>query len=332
MKRDERQVMSDGRFADAGEMRLHRETSVAHQNPAGAFTLLELLVVISIMGLIAALAVPALKALGKSNVQASAARQMLDDVGRARQLAVSEHTTVYMIFVPTNFWQGTAGTLPSAPSLGNPWWKALTTAQRAVATNLCDKQLTGYTFVSLRSVGYQPGQGMAHYLDVWKTLPEGTFIAQQKFQPPSPNPVQVPNAATLNPAYPVHANNNVTYWIYGFNLTNNIPFPTEDSRTPWADGLYTRDFGIPYIAFNYQGQLTIDGQNMSPVDEYIPLADGSVSPMIDPYTKMPIIAQPAVGTPTVTETPPGNSTNSMYHLIHIDRFSGRATLEFQRVQ
>jgi prepilin-type N-terminal cleavage/methylation domain-containing protein len=329
MKRDERQVMSDERFADAGELRSCRETVVANQNPIGAFTLLELLVVISIMGLIAALAVPALKALGKSNVQASAARQMLDDVGRARQLAVSEHTTVYMIFVPTNFWCGTEGT---AAGWINPWWIHLTTAQQAVATNLCDKQLTGYTFVSLRSVGDQPGQGKAHYLDVWKTLPEGTFIAQQKFQLPSPNPIQVPNATTVNPAYPVHANNNVTYWIYGFNLTNNIPFPTEDSRTPWADGLYTKDFGIPYIAFNYQGQLTIDGQTMSSVDEYIPLADGSVSPMIDPYSKMPIIAQPAVGTPTVTETPPGNSTNSMYHIIHIDRLSGRATLEFQRVQ
>src|SRR5579862_1526931 len=62
-----------------------------------AFTLVELLVVISVMGLIAALAVPALKNLGKSNVQTSAVRQLLDDIGRARQLAISQHTTVYMV-------------------------------------------------------------------------------------------------------------------------------------------------------------------------------------------------------------------------------------------
>src|ERR1035437_3672107 len=65
-----------------------------------AFTLLELLVVISILGILAALSVPALKNIGKSNIQVSAARQMLDDIGHARQLAISHHTTVYMVFVP----------------------------------------------------------------------------------------------------------------------------------------------------------------------------------------------------------------------------------------
>src|ERR1017187_6933058 len=55
------------------------------------FTLIELLGVISIMGLIAALPVPALKSLGKSNTRTSASRQLLDDVGRARQLAISQH-------------------------------------------------------------------------------------------------------------------------------------------------------------------------------------------------------------------------------------------------
>ena len=75
------------------------------------------------MGLIAGLAVPALKNLGKSNTQAGAARQFLDDIGRARQLAISDHTTVYMIFVRTNFW--TLGTQP----FPNPWWTRLTSPQ-----------------------------------------------------------------------------------------------------------------------------------------------------------------------------------------------------------
>ena len=46
------------------------------------------------------------KNLGKSNAALSASRQMLDAVGRARQLAIANHTTVYMVFVPANFWTG----------------------------------------------------------------------------------------------------------------------------------------------------------------------------------------------------------------------------------
>ena len=68
-----------------------------------AFTLLELLTVITIMGIIAALSVPTLRGL-KPNAKVAATRQLLDAVGRARQLAISQRTTVYMVFLPTNFW------------------------------------------------------------------------------------------------------------------------------------------------------------------------------------------------------------------------------------
>jgi prepilin-type N-terminal cleavage/methylation domain-containing protein len=276
--------------------------SIAHrQSPiVNGFTLIELLVVISIMALLAALAVPALKNLGKSNIQTSASRQLLDDVGRARQLAIANHTTVYMVFVKTNFWM--------TPLWPNQWWNNLTPVQRSDATNLCDKQLTGYTFVSLRSAGDQPGQGLPHYLAPWQNLPDGTFLAEQKFQ--------------LNANYSYYVPN-TPFRIYGFNTTNTIPFPTADSPT-------SPIMNLPYIAFNYLGQLTFDGQDMAWRDEYIPLAQGTVLPAINPATKTYVIS--ANSSPSVTETPPGNSTNSMYNIIHIDRLTGRATLEYQRVQ
>jgi len=62
-----------------------------------AFTLIEMLAVIFILGVLAALLVPALKNIGHADAMTAATRQMLDDVGRARQLAISQHTTVYMV-------------------------------------------------------------------------------------------------------------------------------------------------------------------------------------------------------------------------------------------
>jgi len=282
-------VTSDGKAAT------EREASSRHLSPVTrhAFTLVEMLVVISILGLLAALTVPALKNLGKSNASISASRQMLDGVGRARQLAIANHTTVYMIFVPTNFF------VPEQPI-----WSRLSPVQKAVITNLCDKQLSGYTFVAYGAAGDQPGRHVWHYLDRWQGLPEGSFIAQWKFGPRNST------NAVVDPA------TGASYPVQGF-ATTPIPFPTEDFPTAL---ILPQLPPFPYIAFNYLGQLT-SGQ-----DEYIPLAHGSVLPAIDPSTKAF-----QLNPPSVSETPAGNSV-SAFNLVHIDWLTGRADLKYQKVQ
>ena len=255
-------------------------------NCESAFTLIEMLVVLAILGLLAALLVPALKNFGHADAMTAATRQMLDDVGRTRQLAISQHTTVYMVFVPANFWNN-----------------GLSAAEKMLpaTTNLCDKQLTGYTFVSLRTVGDQPGQGKPHYIAPWQNLPDGTFIAQQKFIPPTDPPFNIAN-----------------YTIYGFAETDIIPFPTETNSTP--------PINLPYIAFNYLGQLTTNGVDAVTSHEYIPLARGSVSPAIDPATKAYQLGQP-----DISEVPPDNSV-STYNIIDIEPLTGRTTLQQPRVK
>jgi prepilin-type N-terminal cleavage/methylation domain-containing protein len=261
---------------------------------ANGFTLVEMLVVISILGILAALTVPALKNLGKSNSATSASRQLLDGVGHARQLAIANHTTVFMVFVPTNFWN-------SIPLIN------LTLAQKTAATNLCDKQLTGYTFIAHGAVGDQPGRHVWHYLEPWRALPDGSFIPMWKFTLPGPLPAMViGDPVSSQPLFN----------IYAFG-TNAVPFPTVDAPL----------VVLPCIAFNYLGQLTTDGQNPASQHEYIPLARGSVLPAKDPTSKVFQLSPPSV-----SESPPGNSTNSAYNLIDIDALTGRATLRFQKAQ
>jgi prepilin-type N-terminal cleavage/methylation domain-containing protein len=256
-----------------------------------AFSLIELLVVLAIMGIMAALAVPALKNFGHADAMIAADQQMLTDVARARQLAISQRTTVYMVFVPTNFWANMSAAQSALPA----------------ATNLCDKQLTGYTFIAYGALGDQPGQHQWHYLAPWQELPDGTFIAQQKFTGPQ--------QWFAIPAY------NANISIYGFAETNSIPFPTETNYPSIGSTLY-----LPYIAFNYLGQLTFDGQTVLGRHEYIPLARGIVAPAADPATKAFQFKAPQV-----VENPPGNSTN-IYNLIDIDPLTGRATLQEPRLQ
>ena len=83
---------------------------------------------------------------------------------------------------------------------------------------------------------------------------------------------------------------------------------------------------LPCIAFNYLGQLTVDGVQIAAQDEYIPLAQGTVAYASD------ITKSPTLSAADFTENPLGNSTNTMFHVIRIDRLTGRATLLQQKVQ
>ena len=67
---------------------------------AAAFTILELLVVITIIGILAAVGLPAIRGMTKSNSLVAADRQLLDDLGYARLRAIADHTTVFVVFVP----------------------------------------------------------------------------------------------------------------------------------------------------------------------------------------------------------------------------------------
>ena len=162
-----------------------------------AFTLLELLVVISIIGILAAISLPAIKGFGQTNAMSAANRQLLDDLASARVRAIVNRTTIYVVFVP-----------PTIESFfGNLFGKDL---ERA--TNLLSGQFTSYALFARHNVGDQPGKEFPRYLTAWKHLPEGVFIAQTNYTRLSTN---VWNQISDDHARP---------FVYG-----RFPFPTASS-------------------------------------------------------------------------------------------------------
>ena len=205
---------------------------------AAAFTLLELLIVIGIIALLASMGVGALRGFNAVNVIAAGNRQLLDDINMARNHALNQRTTVYMVFVPTmQFIDKTK----------------FNTNQLRFFTNRLAGQLTSYNFVTLRSPGDQPGKGRAHFLSEWKHLPEGTFIPLDKFIPLD------------TPTWMDRATRESGQTLPMPRLT--LPFPTIDSPKT----------NLPCIAFTYRGELLgQDPTKPRQEDEYLSLTRGSV--------------------------------------------------------
>jgi prepilin-type N-terminal cleavage/methylation domain-containing protein len=261
-----------------------------------AFTLIEMLVVIGLIAVIAALAAPALKT--KSIALDAAHRQLADDLNRARQLAISTRSTVYVVFMPM------IDLTVTVTNLSNP--------QREL---LAVRQARGYALFSRTSVGAQPGREELRYLSEWKELPDGVFISTNKF------------ASTDDPRFS---------GMLPMDFLPDIPIPTVEGSTykrlPYIAYDYT---GALTLSENGDVRLNRDKdawQKNVALRGIIPLVAGSVSTVRAYDSGIKDMAsqwRPA----NILVKPPYEASGNFYSITNyirrvvIDPLTGRARVE-----
>ncbi len=256
------------------------------------FTLLELLVVITIIGLLAAITVPSLKSASKSNALAAASQQLIDDVAYARRLAIKDRTVVLMVFQPV------------AAAGDEPKYTTLNTGEKNV---LLRGQQTAYALYSVRQVGDQPGDPHPRFLRGWRYLPNGYFFPTWKFDPTgTPTTIDASNSRERD----------ANLRVFPFDWTKTlVPVPSLQSPR-------RATVSLPYIAFGPTGGLYTNsvGDEFFPSknDEHIPLARGPIFPVRDDNNEKVLRWEAA----DITERPFNNSITN-FHLIVIDKLTGR---------
>lgn len=258
-----------------------------------AFTLMELLVVLAVIGILAAVALPSMKGLQKSNVMISATRQMIDDLTRARSLAIRERTTVHVIFVPPSVQTMTASALPDRSGV----------LDRKQWTNLLSGAFTRYGIFAERTVGDQPGRPRARYIGEWHQLPEGVTIAEWEYEDWMNGQNGSPAQWDSTPA----ADRPLKFGTF--------PFPTVSGQPQ----------RVPHLAFDSTGALLVHDSSGARVlqDEVISLARASVLVVRDTDGSLLDF--------DVRESPPNNSREN-FNRIRIDALTGRARAERPEVQ
>ena len=284
-----------------------------------AFTLLELLVVVAIIGLLAGLAMPAIKGMSQGKALGSGHQQLSDDLNRARQEALRLRTTVYVVFAPTNVWASFASVQAQVNQMVTQTGVAPERfRQQAMRTftNIALGVYHGYALLVEREVGSQPGRSFPKYLGPgWQTLPDGVIFS--------------PRLLVDSPALQVGDREN--HILHELPL-RNFTFPIAEYPTDAMPPVPMR-----FVAFGPDGRLAVDEMNLAwqangrsdlrlpPMSELtLAVSQGSVLiPRLPGATARDLGPIDSTAFPDLVETPRDNGTNNR---IVISSLTGRSKI------
>jgi prepilin-type N-terminal cleavage/methylation domain-containing protein len=290
-----------------------RSTSPAPRRriAAPAFTLLELLVVVAVIGLLAGITAPAIRGMVQGKTLASGHRQLTDDLNRARQEALRLRTTVYVVFAPTNVWQTRLSLDAQIESMISSQLAPQRFREQALRsfTNIALGVFHSYALLVEREIGAQPGRNHTRYLGPgWQTLPDGVILSPKLFFPSPLTPTDRQDQAIHElPQRPFH-------------------FPIAEFPGDTLPAIPMR-----FVAFGPDGRLALDEMNqywalngrpelrLPPMSEFaLGVGQGSV-----------FIARDAAGridptvVPDAIETPRDNATNNR---VIVSSLTGRSRI------
>jgi prepilin-type N-terminal cleavage/methylation domain-containing protein len=266
----------------------------SHTSRRAAFTLLEMLIVLVIIAILAGLALPHIRGNTESVAINAACRQLVADLSLARQRAISQRSTVAVVFISPDVFN---------INLGGGW----APNERDEIKRLQGGVYTHYALYQYRKVGEQPGtRDSEGYITEWKSLPDKTFIDPNEF-----------TKDRLN------LNQSAGFRVHPGNVQPQFRFPFSSSPP-----LQIGPNGLPYIAFDHEGRcITVDrdetGVGTMAGDRYLNVARGAI-----------LFTRESNGSVLESnfeaqQVPPFNATNN---IIYVNALTGRAKRQELQLQ
>ena len=254
-----------------------------------AFTLLEMLIVLVLIAILAGLALPHIRGNTESAAINAACRQLVADLSYARQRAISQRSTVAVVFIPPEVFD--------IDLSGN-----FTANERAEIRRLQGGVYTHYALYQYRKVGEQPGTRESDgYITEWKSLPEKTFIPREMFE--------------TTPFFKISPNNQQPKFRFPFSSSTHLQLD--------------RPYSFPYIAFDHEGRCIVVERDETgagtviPGDRLLNVARGAILFTRDQYGGV------AEANYEVQEIPPFNATNNVIRVDVLTGRTRRVELQLQ---